>query len=344
MTPKIREVPDGRSCLRHVLRVRGLVPRALPGGRVLHRRPERARGEDALRPRRARPGDARPRSTIPSPRSLRRRRTGALHLSAGPRDPARRPVLQDGPGRRSTRSPSPPDREHGAATPRAPPPTQGGTRAGGGHQGPAQHRPHRPDPLPRLRAQPLRLSSSASRSPIVHVMGYFVSVLRERIANFEAPAADRRERAPAAARPAASDRHLDQRPAQEPARPQRAHGQRVPLVAGALRHDARCLADHRHRSAAGSGIGAGRHQHRAQPGVAATSAWRRPPADQKIVQSRRAVEIETLQGAGRGGAAATRWRPSSPSCSSSGAGALWRLPAQRAAGALRQGAARATWR
>ena len=45
-------------------------------------------------------------------------------------------------------------------------------------------------------------------------------------------------------------RHLDQRPAQEPARPQPADGRRVPVVRGALRHRARRLADHRHRPAA----------------------------------------------------------------------------------------------
>ena len=33
------------------------------------------------------------------------------------------------------------------------------------------------------------------KSPIAHVMGYFVSVLRERIANFEAPARPGRRRA-----------------------------------------------------------------------------------------------------------------------------------------------------
>ena len=37
------------------------------------------------------------------------------------------------------------------------------------------------------------------KNPIVHVMGYFVSVLRERIANFEAP-----PRRPTARRPSAS--------------------------------------------------------------------------------------------------------------------------------------------
>ncbi len=193
-----------------------------------------------------------------------------------------------------------------AFDPEMPRPTTA-ARARGGHQGPAQHRPTGQIRY-RVAEQNLYAYLFGVKKPIVHVMGYFVSVLRERIANFEAPAA-----APAAdARAPAADaatvhRHLDQRPAQEPARPERAHGPGVPLVRGALRHGARRLADHRHRPAAGGGVGAGGHQHRAQPGLVATSAWRRPRADQKIVQSRRAVEIETLQGPGRGRAARSRW-------------------------------------
>ena len=67
------------------------------------------------------------------------------------------------------------------------------------------------------------------------------------------------------------------------------------VVRGALRHHARRLAHHRHRPAAGGRVRAGRHQHGLQPGFVRTSAWRRPRADQKIVQSKRAVEIETLK-------------------------------------------------
>ena len=59
------------------------------------------------------------------------------------------------------------------------------------------------------------------RNPIAHVMGYFVSVLRERIATFEAPGktGSRRDAGRGVGR-----RHFDQRPAQEPPRPERAHG------------------------------------------------------------------------------------------------------------------------
>ena len=66
------------------------------------------------------------------------------------------------------------------------------------------------------------------KRPIVHVMGYFVSILRERIANFEAPARANllpdggRRRSAGRAGFQHRDRRLDQRPAQEPARPERA--------------------------------------------------------------------------------------------------------------------------
>ena len=109
------------------------------------------------------------------------------------------------------------------------------------------------------------------KQPFVHVMGYFVSVLRQRIANFEAkpaplaPGAEPRRAGAAGGQ--RDDGHFDQRSAQEPARPQRVHGPGMPLGPGALRRDARCLADHRHRPAAGSGVGAGGDQHGAQPGV-----------------------------------------------------------------------------
>ena len=85
------------------------------------------------------------------------------------------------------------------------------------------------------------------KHPIVHVMGYFVSVLRERIANFEAPASARR-RSPGAAqsRRHRRHRHFHQRPPQKPFRHQRPHGQGMRRVRRALRHRAGRLAHHRH--------------------------------------------------------------------------------------------------
>ena len=50
------------------------------------------------------------------------------------------------------------DRRTWPSTRRTRRPTSGGTDARGGHQGPAQHRPDRPDPLPRL--------ASATSTPI----------------------------------------------------------------------------------------------------------------------------------------------------------------------------------
>ena len=62
-----------------------------------------------------------------------------------------------GPGRRCTRSRSPPQTSTWRSTPRTRSANQRRHRARRGHQGPAQHRPHRPDPLPRLASEPLRL-------------------------------------------------------------------------------------------------------------------------------------------------------------------------------------------
>ena len=51
--------------------------------------------------------------------------------------------------------------------------------------------PQRTDSLPRLRAE-LYAYLFGVKQPIAHVMGYFVSILRERIANFESPPPPRR--------------------------------------------------------------------------------------------------------------------------------------------------------
>ena len=65
-------------------------------------------------------------------------------------------------------------------------------------------------------------------------------------------------------------------------------------VRRALRHRAGRLAHHRHRSAAGSRIRAGRHQHRLQRGFLQHQplAGERRPEDRPV---QRAVEIETLK-------------------------------------------------
>ena len=107
--------------------------------------------------------------------------------------------------------------------------------------------------------------------------------------------------------------------------------------------DARCLAHHRHRSAARSRIGAGRDQHRPQPGVERHQPrpGRRRPARGSIPARRRnrrrckaqaevapikslAVELSALKAAG--------------------GGVLKRLPAQRPAGPVSTRPSRSTWR
>ncbi len=145
------------------------------------------------------------------------------------------------------------------------------------------------------------------KNPIAHVMGYFVSVLRERIANFEAPHGDQPAREPAD-RCDARERHLDQRPAQEPARPQRAHG---PASAGRRRRaTAWCSMP---RSSPGSirRRRSSRRWRRSTPRTTRcrrTSAWPRPAPTRRSCsrgarwRSRRCkaqAEVEPLRAPGR---------------------------------------------
>ncbi len=122
------------------------------------------------------------------------------------------------------------------------------------------------------------------KKPFVHVMGYFVSVLRQRIANFEAkPAPDgrgcRRDRRVGgggrAARRQRDDGDLDQRPAQEPARPERIHGPGMPLRPGALRRGPGRLADHRRSTRRPRWNRRWPPSTRPTTRCRATSAWRR---------------------------------------------------------------------
>ena len=137
------------------------------------------------------------------------------------------------------------------------------------------------------------------KRPIVHVMGYFTSVLRERIANFEAPPAAS-GRAVGPSHPHAGDRdrrhrRLDQRPAQEPARHQRAHGPRMQVLRRALRHRARRLAHHRHRSAGARSSPPSPPSTPPTTRSRPTSASPRPAPTRRSCSPRRAVEIETLK-------------------------------------------------
>jgi regulator of protease activity HflC (stomatin/prohibitin superfamily) len=133
------------------------------------------------------------------------------------------------------------------------------------------------------------------KNPFAHVMGYFVSVLRERIANFEAPKAG-----------------ADTRGAQDEMESSSAHG----ISINDLRKNLRDLNEHMDRecrtSAARYGIvldatlitgidpppeveSALAAINTAHNQVSSEISLAQAAADQKIVQSKRAVEIETLK-------------------------------------------------
>ena len=126
-------------------------------------------------------------------------------------------------------------------------------------------------------------------------MGYFISILRERIANFEAPPAPRGE-ADAAAEAQRRCAGISINDLRKNLRDLNEHMDRE-CASAAARYgiDARRLADHRHRSAARGRVGAGGDQHRAQPGLLARSAWPRPRPTRRSSSRKRAVEIETLK-------------------------------------------------
>jgi regulator of protease activity HflC (stomatin/prohibitin superfamily) len=131
------------------------------------------------------------------------------------------------------------------------------------------------------------------KNPIAHIMGYFVSVLRERIANFEAPRP-----------PGAAERDQAETPV--------AHG----ISINDLRKNLRDLNEHMDRECASSAARYGivldaslitgidpppevesalAAINTAHNQVSSDISLAQAAADQKIVQSRRAVEIETLK-------------------------------------------------
>jgi regulator of protease activity HflC (stomatin/prohibitin superfamily) len=130
------------------------------------------------------------------------------------------------------------------------------------------------------------------RRPIVHVMGYFVSILRERIANFEAPA-----------------KHGD---ASNP----EPSGAAIGVSINDLRKNLRDINDHMDRECSSSAARYGMALdaslitgidppaevesalaaiNTAYNEVSSDISLAQASADQKLVQSRRAVEIETLK-------------------------------------------------
>jgi regulator of protease activity HflC (stomatin/prohibitin superfamily) len=152
------------------------------------------------------------------------------------------------------------------------------------------------------------------KNPVAHVMGYFVSILRNRIANFEAPGAAR-----VAAERAAAERAGFERTGAERAEPEAAAADTLGGVQGIsindLRKNLRDLNESMDRDCAGAAPRYGiqldaalitgidpppevdsalaaintAHNH-----VSSEISLAQAAADQRIVQSRRAVEIETL--------------------------------------------------
>src|ERR1700744_5313310 len=134
------------------------------------------------------------------------------------------------------------------------------------------------------------------KQPIVHVMGYFISILRERIANFEAP--------PAAKNPADTAPHNIAATAV------------IGISINDLRKNLRDINEHMDRECVGSAARYGitldaslitgidpppevesalAAINTAYNEVSSSISLAQASADQKIVQSKRAVEIETLK-------------------------------------------------
>ena len=165
------------------------------------------------------------------------------------------------------------------------------------HQGPAQHRPERPDPLPRLRAQPLRLPlrREASHRPRHGLFRLRPARAHRQLRGARQRGHDRRPRRLAQSRRHRRHRHLHQRPPQKPAPTSTTTWTRnapSPPRATASRSTPRSSpASIRRRRSSPPWRPSTPPTTRSPP----TSASRRPRADQKIVQSKRAVEIETLK-------------------------------------------------
>ena len=182
------------------------------------------------------------------------------------------------------------------------------------------------------------------KHPITHVMGYFISVLRERIANFEAPPA------PKTAEEAAPDLGLATAA--------------IGISINDLRKNLRDINDHMARECAPrtrvtawsldasliTGIdpppeveSALAAINTAYNQVSSDISLAQASADQKIVQSKRAVEIETLKAqaevatAHRAGRAIGRFKEKRR-------GRAGRLRSQRAAEALQRGQVASSWR
>jgi regulator of protease activity HflC (stomatin/prohibitin superfamily) len=131
------------------------------------------------------------------------------------------------------------------------------------------------------------------RQPIVHVMGYFISILRERIANFEAPDAVREGASTPAE--AAIVRGISINDLRKNLRDLNEHMDRECISAAArygIELDATLITEIDPPGEVESALAAinTAHNH-----VSSEISLAQAAADQKIVQSKRAVEIETLK-------------------------------------------------
>ena len=232
----------------------------------------------------------------PDCRVAERRGKGALRLSAGARDSAGRALLQMavGKGLQSFRRHA--DDEHGHRPGRCLDANNNGTileavtkdQLNTGLKGQIRWR---------VSERNLYAYLFGVKHPITHVMGYFVSVLRERIANFEAPPAPRPAEDPGAAQPGPATAVIG-------------------ISINDLRKNLRDINDHMDRecaqSAARYGIALDASLitgidpppevesalaaiNTAYNQVSSDISLAQAAADQKIVQSKRAVEIETLK-------------------------------------------------
>lgn len=134
------------------------------------------------------------------------------------------------------------------------------------------------------------------KSPVVHVMGYFVSILRERIANFEAPAqADITERLASQPADASAVSGVSINDLRKNLRDLNEHMDRECLSAPArygIALDASLITEIDAPPDVESAMAAINTAHNQ---VSSDISLAQASADQKIVQSKRAVEIETLK-------------------------------------------------
>ena len=137
----------------------------------------------------------------------------------------------------------------------------------------------------------------AVKRPIVHVMAYFISILRERIANFEAPEPPPQGSASAPA-DAAAVRGISINDLRKNLRDLNEHMDRECASAAArygIELDASLITEIAPPADVESALAAinTAHNH-----VSSAISQAQASADQKIVQSKRAVEIETLKAQG----------------------------------------------